>query len=230
VERRVDDGAFSSIGTQEGSFQDPIGSLARRFSYRINYRDECGEILYTAETNPPLVSADEIDDNSYQIVFTPAVNSLDPPIETVYQVGSDGSFSSEPVPSNSFSINLDPNNGVPSQSLSASSNYDQGLTLRSNTLLLRYEFVVYVPSAFTPNGDLINDELEFFGVPSANATVNIYSRWGQTIYTSNDLSIGWDGFVAGKPAPSGTYFYEIFFETTTGDKLRQRGKFVLLEK
>lgn len=230
VERRFEGSDFQSRGIKEGSFEDPIGSITRAYYYRINYRDFCGEILFTAETNPPLVDAVEIDDNRYEVLFIQANNALETLNETTYRVGNEGSFATETINANSFNINLSPENGGPTQLLTVQSRYDNNLILNSNTQTLRYEFVVYVPSAFTPNGDGMNDLLEFFGVPSENASVNIYSRWGQTIYSSEDLSKGWDGIVSGKSAPSGTYFYEIFFETTSGNKLRQRGTFVLLEK
>jgi len=229
VSRSFNGVTFESRNTIDGSFRDPISSSSRQYFYQIDYRDECGEILYSAETNPPLVEADELNDNRYEIQFIAATNSLDIPDQTTYSIGSDGLQTSEPINSGSFTLNLNPENGASTQQLSASSSYTSGITVNSNTLSLRYEFVVYVPSAFTPNGDGMNDLLEFFGVPSENATVKIYSRWGQTIYSSNDLTIGWDGKVAGRRAQAGTYFYEILFETNTGDILRQRGNFVLLE-
>ncbi len=227
VERRTERGTFASRGTQAASFTDPIGSTSRKYFYRINYRDVCEEILFTAETHPPLVSANEVGENQYEIEVTAAENSLTTTSVDTYQVGSSGAVQSASVESTPFNINLVAENGT-TQVFSLTSTYGETLSLQSNTLSLRYEFIVYVPSAFTPNGDGINDRLEFFGVPSSNANVKIYSRWGQTIYDSSDLSEGWDGMISGKRAQSGTYFYEIFFETTTGTILRQRGTFVIL--
>lgn len=230
IERRFEGGEFESRASQVQSFSDPIGSKSRKYYYRINYRDACDEILYSAETNPPLVDAEEVSENSYLVNYISANNSLDSFNNALFQVGNQGSYASEIITSNSFNLNLSPENGVERQFLSIQSDYGAGLILNSNLLTLSYELVIYVPSAFTPNGDGLNDSLDFFGIPSENGSVKIYSRWGQTVFASNDLSIGWDGLISGDPAPSGTYLYEIVFETSNGKKLRQRGTFVLLEK
>ncbi|MEM8939497.1 MAG: gliding motility-associated C-terminal domain-containing protein [Bacteroidota bacterium] len=228
IKRRFEGGNFEARGNQDGSFSDPIGSSARKYFYQIDYRDSCGSVLFSAETHPPLIEAEETQDNDYEVFFISAQNSLGAFIEANYQVGNDGAFAWGEVNSNSFQISLDASNGVPRQQLSVQSNYGSGLQLMSNTLNLKYELVVYVPNAFTPNGDGLNDKLEFFGAPSENASVKIYSQWGQTVYQSTNLNEGWDGRVAGSIAPAGNYLYEILFETSEGEKLRQRGTFVII--
>ena len=64
-------------------------------------------------------------------------------------------------------------------------------------------------NAFSPNGDGIND---FFIVESRNIVeyqMIIFNRWGNSVFESNDPSIGWDGRYRGKDVPEGTYFYII---------------------
>ncbi len=228
IERRFEGGNFESRETQTGSFNDPIGSASRKYFYRLNYIDSCGSLLSFSETHPPLIEIEKIRDNQFEVTYTPPENSLTTSATTEYTVGNEGSFSTNEVTASRFQLNLDATNGIPRQQFQIKSMYQSGPTLTSNTLSLKYELVIYVPNAFTPNGDGLNDTLEFFGVPTENAVVKIYSQWGQTVYESNDLSMGWNGIISGSLAPAGTYLYEILFETTEGKKLRQRGTFAII--
>ncbi len=75
-----------------------------------------------------------------------------------------------------------------------------------------------VPTAFTPNGDGRNDVFRAViepGCPVAGYTLNVYNRYGQRVFGSNDPLTGWDGWYRGSPADVGTYFYEILFEGGT---------------
>lgn len=69
---------------------------------------------------------------------------------------------------------------------------------------------VFVPTAFTPNGDGKNDDWRIFGLsvyPSYE--ILVFNRYGQVIYRSTDASDGWNGTFNGKPVPIGTYPYLI---------------------
>ncbi|MDD4149405.1 MAG: gliding motility-associated C-terminal domain-containing protein, partial [Bacteroidales bacterium] len=69
---------------------------------------------------------------------------------------------------------------------------------------------ITIPSAFTPNGDNVNDtwvigNIDMF--PGANSYV--FNRWGQPLYHATGLDDPWDGTYNGKFVPSGTYLYVI---------------------
>ncbi len=69
---------------------------------------------------------------------------------------------------------------------------------------------LFIPNAFTPNNDGINDtwKIETLGAyPSA--VLNIYNRYGQTIFSNNRKSIQWDGKYKGRLQPVGAYPYTI---------------------
>jgi gliding motility-associated-like protein len=67
---------------------------------------------------------------------------------------------------------------------------------------------LYIPNAFTPNGDSKND---LFKIPAGhgidNGNLSIYDRWGNLVYSTTDLNKGWDGTLKEKNMPSGTYVY-----------------------
>ncbi|MBC8319254.1 MAG: gliding motility-associated C-terminal domain-containing protein [Bacteroidetes bacterium] len=72
----------------------------------------------------------------------------------------------------------------------------------------------YMPNAFTPNGDGLND---FFGPIPRYDYVNryymsIFNRWGQMIYETTDINKGWNGIYKGSPCMMGAYVYRIVYE------------------
>jgi gliding motility-associated-like protein len=80
--------------------------------------------------------------------------------------------------------------------------------------------VLYVPNTFTPNENGTNDK--FFAVGSSVNTfeMQIFNRWGQLIYTSNDINAGWDGKYKGQYVQMDTYVVRIEY-TTECDGLRR---------
>ena len=88
---------------------------------------------------------------------------------------------------------------------------------------------IYVPGAFTPNGDGINDVLRIvapgIGVLSY---FRIFDRWGREVYHSTDLQAAWDGTVSGHPAPAGAYVWMIRGADLNGRVLNQRGTVLVI--
>ena len=87
----------------------------------------------------------------------------------------------------------------------------------SNWLCLVEEPVVWLPNAFTPNGDDLNDwypwtadtpNVGFIGdAPegSSNFRLSIFNRWGNVVYETESIGTPWDGKVNGKLVPNGVY-------------------------
>lgn len=72
----------------------------------------------------------------------------------------------------------------------------------------------YVPSAFSPNGDNLNDIFLPDLVNYENYEMLIMNRWGEIIFKTNNALEGWDGNYLGKEAPPGVYVYSMRFITT----------------
>lgn len=68
---------------------------------------------------------------------------------------------------------------------------------------------IFIPNAFTPNGDGTNDlfEIKYFGI--AEYSIVIYDRWGEEIFLSDRPGEAWDGTFKGVPVPDGVYMYRI---------------------
>ncbi len=108
----------------------------------------------------------------------------------------------------------------PSHTYTAEGAYDVVLTVEtpfgcvhdsSKQVLIRPDVAVYAPNAFTPNGDGINDFFEVKGAGLEKYKLQVYSRWGELMFESNDLSVQWDGTYKGVPVPGGTYVYHIYY-------------------
>lgn len=85
---------------------------------------------------------------------------------------------------------------------------------------------MFVPTAFTPNGDGTNDlfVIKGFGLidPEANNDgfqVLLYNRWGERVYQSNDWNDGWDGLFKGSPCPAGHYLCVVSAQGINGQLL-----------
>jgi gliding motility-associated-like protein len=82
----------------------------------------------------------------------------------------------------------------------------------------------YVPRVFTPNNDGTNDILKPILVGIAQFHYfNIYNRWGNLIFTTQDPNQGWDGTFKGVPQPVETYLWIGEGIDVNGKKIVQRG-------
>lgn len=68
---------------------------------------------------------------------------------------------------------------------------------------------LFVPNAFTPNGDGQHDEFKAIGNGIQKFEMIIVSRSGQIVFSSNNIDKGWDGSFKGNPVEMGTYVYSI---------------------
>jgi gliding motility-associated-like protein len=83
--------------------------------------------------------------------------------------------------------------------------------------------IYYIPNSFTPDGDMFNQTFQpvfSSGIDPYNYKLRIYNRWGEIIFESNDLSIGWDGSygLEGTKCQTGTYTYEIIMKMPNFDE------------
>jgi hypothetical protein len=88
-------------------------------------------------------------------------------------------------------------------------------TLVVNPQLNALDFIM--PNVVTPNGDNINDEIDFGKYQFSSFSITIYNRWGQKVFSSDDPGVVW------KPAgDEGTYFYAGQYKIDCGVDSRSR--------
>lgn len=89
------------------------------------------------------------------------------------------------------------------------------------------EFSLYVPNAFTPNGDNINDTFQPKGVGITNYNLQVFDRWGEKLFDTKDFYTGWDGSFKGKSCTDDIYIWKINVEMP-GGKARMLNGYVNL--
>ncbi len=88
---------------------------------------------------------------------------------------------------------------------------------------------IYMPTGFTPNGDGRNDRFTPFpvGIKSLGY-FRVFNRWGQMVFSTNTLNVGWDGKFGGKDQASGTYVWMAEGVTLQGKKITKKGVVTLI--
>lgn len=83
------------------------------------------------------------------------------------------------------------------------------------------DFYIYVPTAFTPDGDGLNECFEIKGVGFDSFEIKIFDRWGNQVFFSDNIENCWDATINGQLAPQGVYTYSIFLRLPF-DKIHQK--------
>ncbi len=92
------------------------------------------------------------------------------------------------------------------------------------------EFAYFIPNTFTPNGDGLNETIGIttYGIKSIKE-FSIFNRWGEMVYTTDQLKHGWNGMYNGKLQPANTiYVYRAVLERFTGSDIELTGKILLV--
>lgn len=148
-----------------------------------------------------------------------------------YSLNNGTSFSD---PSDNLSYTVD--NLQPSQSISiivkAAGSLDCQLSASSaavtGTTTNPLGDQIFIPNAFSPNGDGKNDVFYVYGTVIKNVSISIYDQWGGLIFNSNRMSAGWDGTFKGKAQPVGVYVYYVEATLNDGQTIKRKGTINLL--
>ncbi len=89
---------------------------------------------------------------------------------------------------------------------------------------------VFIPTAFSPNGDGKNDWFRIFGAERARKviSVQIVNRWGQVVWREQDGRAGWNGLYNGVPQEPGVYTYLAVYECPDGKVTTAKGDVMLI--
>lgn len=91
--------------------------------------------------------------------------------------------------------------------------------------------IIYIPNAFVPVGVGGPNE-QFIPVTTfvdfTEYEFSVFDRWGQQIFTTKEVSMGWDGKAGGKPCELGVYVYLIRYKTARGEYLEYKGTVTLI--
>jgi gliding motility-associated-like protein len=98
-------------------------------------------------------------------------------------------------------------------------------------ILVNPQFTFYVPNAFTPNENLINETFKGYGTCISNCEMYLFDRWGNKMYESFDINNGWDGRANGSSeiAQDDVYVYLFVIKDCLSNKHVYRGIFTLIK-
>jgi gliding motility-associated-like protein len=103
----------------------------------------------------------------------------------------------------------------------------------TDTINVRYYKVepdFYIPNAFTPNGDGLNDVIKpiAIGMKTIDKFI-VLNRWGQTMFSTTRTGKGWDGKINGITQTTGTYIYYIEGKKFNNQAISTKGTFLLIK-
>lgn len=196
------------------------------YCYRMSYENSCGQKVPVSE---PICT----------ILLTKKLTTLnwtgDSPIlggfedYTVVQTGSGGASEDIPVQKNtSYTVKLNNQSALEYNFLVKAVSQDGNFESLSNIINYRRSAGVFVPDAFTPNGDGYNDILEAKSEQLQSFELSVMNRWGVVVFHSNDIAKGWDGTFEGTNAPVGYYYYKMTFVDDINQTVEKSGTFMLL--
>ena len=87
---------------------------------------------------------------------------------------------------------------------------------------------LYIPNAFTPNGDGMNDTFGVSGAAMRDFSLLIFNRWGEKVFETSNPNTRWNGVVNEEDAPSGVYVYKVLAKGLEGGHIQQKGNVTLV--
>lgn len=201
-------------------------SIDDYYAFDLIYNSQCPNDSIRYTISPPTINSSRIGINNYEIILEPATyHSLSQNVTSsdlfLFGLGDTLRFDQ-----GIDQIRLSNEQGTFQELLFIESLGD--LSLSSNKIALAYEYYVYVPDAFTPNDDGINDELQLFGLPSENFTFKVFNRWGEKVFETQSTDNFWRGRLNNGHIVEGTYVYLLKFYNSVGELFTQQGSFAVI--
>jgi len=91
------------------------------------------------------------------------------------------------------------------------------------------EYILYIPNAFSPDGDDNNETFRVYSKGVKTITLQVFNRWGEKMFESNELMNGWDGYYKGKEQLPEVYVYVAQLEFLDGYKTIKKGSVTLIK-
>lgn len=97
-------------------------------------------------------------------------------------------------------------------------------------VIVEGKIMLELPTGFSPNGDGINDVfriVRYLNIERLDM-FNVYNRWGNQVFSTTDITQGWDGTVNSINQPIGTYVWVVYGVSKDGDEILRRGNITLI--
>ncbi|ACT95208.1 hypothetical protein Dfer_4004 [Dyadobacter fermentans DSM 18053] len=215
-----------TLYNQSEYIDDAAKTSELSYCYRMSYENSCGQKVPASEPICTIL----LSKNLTTLNWTgenPILGGTEG--YTVVQTGSSGNSEDIPVQkSTSYTVKLNNQSDLEYNFLIKATSQDGDFESLSNIVNYRRNAGVFVPDAFTPNGDGFNDILEAKSEQLQSFKFSVMNRWGVVVFHSDDIAKGWDGTVDGTNAPVGYYFYKMTFVDDINQTVEKSGTFMLL--
>lgn len=175
-------------------------------TYTVLVEDDCGTFHVQASSKVVVVKPDA----NFRVVTTPLFTNL--PI-TFQNLTENGATYEWEFGEGSTSTMTHPNNVY-----TESGTYDVTLIATdakgcidsiTKPITILDEYYIYVPNAFTPDGNRYNNTFRVSTINIVEFQIQIFNRWGELVYSSVDKNFEWDGTYNNEMVPDGTYVWKI---------------------
>ncbi|MBI1183858.1 T9SS type B sorting domain-containing protein, partial [bacterium] len=99
----------------------------------------------------------------------------------------------------------------------------------STTYTFEFEPNIFIPSAFSPNYDNVNDRYEIKGYGMKECDIQIFNKWGEMVFDSNGQNIAWDGTYKGEMVEAGVYICVVEMQTPSGQTYNMQQTITLIK-
>ncbi|MHA4737105.1 T9SS type B sorting domain-containing protein [Dyadobacter sp. MSC1_007] len=196
------------------------------YCYRLSYENSCGQKVPVSEPICTILLSKNLTTLNWT-ADAPILGGFEK--YDVMQTGSSGSSEEIPVQKNtSYTVKLNTQSDLEYNFQIRASTQNGDFESLSNIINYKRSAGVFVPDAFSPNGDGFNDILEAKSTQLQSFNFSIMNRWGEVVFHSEDIANGWDGTINGMNAPVGSYVYKMTFVDDINQTVEKSGTFMLL--
>lgn len=188
--------------------------------YTVIVKDDCQTFQVVAETKVIVVEP-HVD---FNIVTDPLFVDLPVSFQNLTANGSiyywdlgDGTTSAMTHPNNTY-----PTPGEYDIQLIGTDRYGC-IDSITKTITILDEVYLYIPNTFTPDKeDRFNTTFKVSAIGIKELKIEIFNRWGELVYSAQDVDFEWDGYYQGERVQDGTYVWKIEYITVNDDEVKKR--------
>lgn len=226
---------YTNLGTSATlKFQHKGYLPGGNFLYRINYTDQCDNKSPDGIVINPIHMTGTMENNIVTLNWTEYegwTNGVSEYIIDKYNLQGELYRSINVGISTTFvDDEADPNHQFVTYSIRARPN-QSGITASiSNSMNFIKDSKIFFPTAFSPNGDQLNDQFFVSGQFIVKMELSIFNRWGELMFTSSKKGETWDGTFNGKPVAEDAYVWSAEVTDLAGRTYKETGTVILLRR
>lgn len=185
-------------------------TISSPMCYLIDYTDACNnnsDKTLSDTTCTVFLQATKLQDTEYQLSWTDYLGFNSKTYSIQYLDKNDNVALEKPVTSGLSFLDNAPLETFQKLRYRIKVTSNQNQISYSNTVAFELKSRIFIPNAFSPDGDDLNDYFKPDTRFIKSYTLSIFNRWGELIFYEQDSQNGWNGFYKGSKAPTGTYVF-----------------------